>query len=109
VQNSSCISDCFSAMLCSDERETYFSRPCLFICEEMVPVFEKLCQLLVEISSIPTFSERKKFNDHQHNVDSKLRYSGCVSLPVWFQQLLVLSLYTRSSVQVCYASIGTVL
>ncbi|XP_054164258.1 protein dopey-1-like isoform X2 [Oppia nitens] len=67
---------------------------------DMINVYTNLCQLLVQMSAIPALSDKKT---------TKLQFSSCDELQQWFQHLLVLSIYPKDCLQVCYTSISSVL
>jgi hypothetical protein len=104
VQSEANLIDCFSSLRVSSinsEREVSFESQILIdINQDMVDVYTILCQLMVEMSAIPSLSEKKT---------DKILISSSDEPRLWVQHLLVLGIYPKDSLQVCYSSISSML
>ena len=105
VKNKSDIKECFASLRVSSlssDREVSFESQiyAIEINTELVDVYTNLCQLLVQMAAIPSLSDKKT---------DKLLFSKCDELQQWIQNLLVLAIYPKDSLQVCYSSISTTL
>ena len=105
VKNKSDLSQCFASLRVSSissDREMSFETQIKAIetNPEMVNVYTNLCQLLVQMAAIPSLSDKRT---------DKLLFSSCDELEKWIQNLLVLAIYPKDSLQVCYSSISSTL
>lgn len=105
VKNKSDLYECFSALRVSSissDREVSFESliKSIEINGQMIDVYKNLCQLLVEMAAIPSLSDKKT---------DKLLFSNCDELQQWIQNLLVLSVYPKDCLEVCYSSISSTL
>ena len=105
VKNKSDLYECFASLRVSSigsEREVSFESQLkgIEINSQMINVYKNLCQLLVEMAAIPSLTDKKT---------DKLLFSNCDELQQWIQNLLVLSVYPKDCLEVCYSSISTTL
>ncbi|CAG2102647.1 unnamed protein product [Medioppia subpectinata] len=105
IKNINDLNECFASLRVSSinsDRDMNFEThiKTIEINANMIDVYTNLCQLLVQMSAIPSLSEKKT---------NKLLFSNCDELQQWFQHLLVLAIYPEDCLQVCYSSISTTL